>query len=171
MLQVRGGKEKEIIAEIQDILEKTNSKKKVADLWFLPQGKEGKNLIPRYIFCHCILDEELVKLIYNVPGVFSFLNHTKDEKKSPEPLSPQKTVELLDLFQKAKRGELDKQKKDESCFQHGDRIKVTQGAYTDCQGEIIEIEPEKKLITINVNFLGQLTPISVRTEDCIKEIK
>ena len=77
---MRGGKEKEVIVNIQTELEKTNLREKVADLRFIPESTKEKNLISGYIFCYCALDEALVQLIYNVPRVITFFNHTRDEK-------------------------------------------------------------------------------------------
>jgi len=103
---VRGSKEKEVIANIQKELEKNNFREKVADLRFIPHSTKEKNLISGYIFCYCALDEELIQLIYNVPGVISFFNHTRGEKTLPDPLSPQKTADFLTLLQKAEKGEI-----------------------------------------------------------------
>ncbi|KLL03490.1 MAG: transcription antitermination protein NusG [Mycoplasmataceae bacterium CE_OT135] len=168
ILLVRGGKEKEVITKIQDELEKTNSQEKVADLRFLPKNTQEKSLISGYTFCYCSLDEELVQLIYSIPGVIVFLNHTKGEKTLPTPLSPQKAADFLTLLQKAEKGEIDQEKEEDNNFKRGDLIKVVRGIYADCQGEITEIEPKKNLVIINVDFLGRLNPIKVLLTDCLK---
>ena len=126
---------------------------------FIPQSTKEKSLLPGYIFCHCILDEELTQLIHSISGV----------KILPDPLSPQKAAEFLTLLQKAEKGEIDQKEESESNnFKQGDLIKVIRGVYEGCQGEITEIEPEGNLITINVNFLGRLSPIKVLITDCLK---
>ena len=156
-----------MIANIQAELEKNNFREKVADLRFIPHSTKKKNLISGYIFCHCALNEELIQLIYSVPGVITFFNHARGEKTLPDPLSPQKTANFLTLLQKAEKGEINGEEETNN-FKRGDRIKVIQGAYKGCQGEITEIEPEGELITINVNFLGRLSPIKVLSTDCLK---
>ncbi|RHZ35759.1 Transcription antitermination protein NusG [endosymbiont GvMRE of Glomus versiforme] len=159
ILLVRGGKEKEVIAKIKNELEKTNCQEKVADLRFIPQSTKEKSLLPGYIFCHCVLDEELIQLIYSIPGV----------QILPDPLSPQKAAEFLTLLQKAEKGEIGQgEEKEAGNFKYGDLIKVVRGVYEGCRGEIIDIETKKNLITINVNFLGRLSPVKVLITDCLK---
>src|SRR5947209_3997904 len=115
MLLIRGGKEKEIIANLQTELEKNNSQKKVAELRFIPQSTKKKNLISGYIFCYCALDESLVQLIYSIPGVIVF-NHGRGEKTLPDPLSPQKAADFLSLLQKSEKGEISQGKEEDNDF-------------------------------------------------------
>ncbi|WP_172575275.1 transcription termination/antitermination protein NusG [endosymbiont GvMRE of Glomus versiforme] len=154
---MRSGKEREVIVKIKNELEKTNIQEKVADLRFIPQSTKEKSLLPGYIFCHCVLDEELIQVVHTIPGV----------KILPEPLSPQKASEFLTLLQKAEKGEIGQ--KETGNFKRGELIKVIRGVYEGCQGEITEIEPEGgDLITINVNFLGRLSPVKVLVTDCLR---
>ena len=166
-LLIHGGKEKEIIDNIENELQKTNLKKKVKKLLFIPKTSEKKgNLLSGYIFCHCILDEELVQLVYHIPRVKNFLNHTRNEKKLPEPLSPKATAEFLHLL---KEYPSQTKKSDNDEFKFGDLIKVTKGVYVGCQGRVSEVNNKEKTLTININFLGRLVPIKVLTADCIRE--
>jgi len=143
-------------------------REKVADLRFIPQSTKEKNLISGYIFCHCVVDEPLVQLIYSIQGVIAFFNHSRGEKTLPDPLSPQKTADFLTLLQKAEKGEINQGEEEGNDFKRGDRIKVIQGVYKGCQGEITEIDPKRELITINVNLLGRLSPVKVLPTDCLK---
>ena len=163
---IYGGREKEIIANIENELQKTNFQKKVKKILFIPKTSKKGNLLAGHLFCYCILNEELVQLIYRVPRVRNFLNHIRNEKKLPEPLSPRATFEFLYLLK-----EYPSQAKEtiDTKFQLGNLAKVIQGEYTGCQGRITEIDDKKKLLTININFLGRLTPIKVLTASCVKE--
>jgi transcription termination/antitermination protein NusG len=165
-LLIYGGKEKEIIANIENELQKTNFQKKVKKLLFIPKTSKKGNLLSGYIFCYCTLDEELVRLIYRTPRVRNFLNHIRNEKKLPEPLSPKATSEFLYLL---KEYPSQAKKSNDAKFQFGNLVKVVQGEYIGCQGRITEIDDKKKILTININFLGRLTPIKVLTASCVKE--
>jgi hypothetical protein len=72
---VRGGKEKKIIAQIQEEAVKNNVSKKITELYFLPHSTKPKNLLSGCIFYRGQLDEDLVQLFYKVPGVIRFLDH------------------------------------------------------------------------------------------------
>lgn len=164
-LLIYGGREKEVIANIENELQKTNLQKKVKKLLFIPNVSKKGSLLSGYIFCYCALDENLVQLIYRAPRVKNFLNHARNEKKLPEPLSPKATSEFLRLLK-----EYPKQAKEpgNETFEPKDLVKVTKGIYIDCEGEIVEIDDKKKTLTINVNFLGRPVPVKVLATDCIK---
>ena len=164
-LLIYGGREKEVVANIESELQKTNLQKKVKKLLFIPSVLKKGSLLPGYIFCYCNLDENLIQLIYRVPRVKNFLNHARNEKKLPEPLSPKATSEFLRLLE-----EYPNQAKEpnNTNFKLKDLVKVTRGNYIDCQGEVIEIDDKKKTLTITINFLGRLTPVKILVENCIK---
>jgi len=170
---VRGGKEKKIIAQIQEEAVKNNVEKKITELYFIPHSTKPRNLLSGCIFYCGQLDESLVWLFYNVPGVIRFLDHSREEKELPSPLSPQKVAEFSDLLEKIKKGETNHNRVDdqESAFQIGDQAKVVKGPFKGCQGEVSNIDERKKLITINIDFLGRLTPTEILIADCIKESK
>jgi transcription antitermination factor NusG len=108
-------------------------------------------------------------LFYSVPGVIKFLDHSREEKELPSPLSPQQIAEFSDLLKKIKRGETNYSQVEsrQSTFQTNADVEVVKGPLAGCKGEIIDINEEKKLITININFLGRLTPTKVLISDCI----
>jgi transcriptional antiterminator NusG len=164
-LLVYGGREKEVITNIENELQKTNFQKKVKKLLFIPKTSKKGNLLSGYIFCYCALDENLVQLIYRIPRVKNFLNHARNEKTLPEPLSPKAVSEFLRLLE-----EYPKQAKEPSneIFKPEDLVKVIKGDYINCEGKIVEVDDEKKFLTINVNFLGRLTPVKVLTANCVK---
>lgn len=168
---MRGGKEEKIITQIQEKLDKNNDSKKVTDLYFIPHSTKPKNLLSGYIFCRGQLDENLVQLFYSVPGVISFLNHLRKEENLPSPLSPQKIAEFSSLLKKIEKGEIDhNQAKDQkNIFQTGEQVRVIEGSFVGCKGKISAINEEKKLVTINIDFLGRLTPTEILMTDCIKE--
>jgi transcriptional antiterminator NusG len=97
--------------------------------------------------------------------VKNFLNHARNEKKLPKPLSPKATSEFLRLLE-----EYPNQAKEpnNTNFKLGDSVKVIQGAYIGCQGEVTEIDDKKKTLTIDINFLGRLVPVEVLVINCIK---
>ncbi|CAI2189577.1 3881_t:CDS:2 [Funneliformis geosporum] len=141
--------------------------------WYILLATKPKNLLSGCVFYQGQLDEDLVQLFYKVPGVIRFLDHSGEEKELPSPLSPQKVAEFSDLLKKIKKkgGDYDWAKDQEPNLQIGDWIKVIKGPYIGCQEKIIALDEEKKLITVNVDFFGRLTPAKILMTDCIKETK
>ena len=169
---VRGGKEEKIIAQIKEKLDKNNDSKKTIELYFIPHSTKPKNLLSGYIFCRGQLDENLVQLFYSVPGVISFLNHLRKEEALPSPLSPQKNAEFSSLLKKIEKGEIDHSsptKGQKNIFQIDEQVRVVKGLFVGCKGKISAVDEKKKLITINIDFLGRLTPTEILMADCVKE--
>ena len=132
----------------------------------MPQKKKEKNLLPGgYIFLSCYPSSELVRIIYSVPEVISFLNHKKNSEILPEPLSSQASNDLLNLFHNTEL--LGGAQKKGSDFQIGDLVKISQGSFANCQGRITDINKQKKIVTLNVNFFGRLTSLDVAIENCL----
>ena len=170
---MRGGKEEKIIAQIKKEAEKNNVSEKIDELYFIPHSTKPKNLLSGYIFYHGQLDENLVQLFYRVPGVIRFLDHSQEGKELPSPLSPRQIAEFSDLLEKIKKGEIshNQVENQENIFQTNAEIEVFKGPFTGCKGKIVNIDEEEGLVTVNVNFLGRLTPTKILMNDCIKEAK
>ena len=173
ILLVRGGKEKKIIDQIKKEAVKNNVSKKIVDLYFIPHSTKPKNLLSGCVFYCGQLDENLVQLFYSVSGVIRFLDHSREEKELPSPLSPRQIAEFSDLLEKIKKGEVshNQAENQENVFQTNAEIEVFKGPFAGCKGKIVDIDEEEELITVNVNFLGRLTPTKVLMNDCIKEVK
>lgn len=172
ILLARGGREKKIIEQIQKEAVKNNVSEKIVELYFIPHSTKPKNLLSGCIFYCGQLNKDLVQLFYNVPGVIRFLNHPQEEEL-PSPLSPQQVTEFSDLLKKIKKGEINHSQIESqpSTFQTSTDIEVFKGPFAGCKGKIIDIDKEKKLITVNISFLGRLTPTKVLISDCIKKTK
>lgn len=169
ILLVWGGKEKQIIAKIKEVLEISIYKDKVDNLCFLPceDGNKQKNMIPGYVFCHALLEPGLVRLIYSVPGVNSFMNHSKTSEDLPNPLPFQfqvnKQISSL-LDKKITKSDIE----NTTDFKVGNWIRVQ-----NHRGEIIGISEKKKqkMLTVRfpeVNFFGQQV-IDIPWEECVRD--
>src|SRR5690606_20324179 len=63
---------------------------------------------------------------------------------------------------------LPKKEKKQSFLKAGDLILIKKGFFKDYRGAIINIDDRKELLTINIDFLGRSTTISVGFSDCEK---
>lgn len=169
ILQVKSGKEKETIEEIKNSLKKHNYEKEVIKLKTFNQGSEKNKILPGYIFCQCYLTSELVNLFYDITQIIKFLNHEKKSANLPKPLSNDQVKELSELL--TRRINLDFQKVQDYSFQLGDLVKIMQGKdFAGCQGKVVEINHNKKELTVEINFFGRRpTPVEIKMQECIKE--
>lgn len=178
ILFVRGGREKKIIDGVYNSLRGNGLQALVNEIRIIEnEGKGGKskNLLPGYIFVNCEMNREILETFYSVPDVISFLNHSKaDLNLMPNHLSILEVNNFLFLDKKkdrktpksASRFEpiLDKQ----TLLKFGDLIVIKEGFFKDSKGSITNIDNRKGLATINIDFLGRSTPVSVKFAECEK---
>jgi transcription termination/antitermination protein NusG len=179
ILFVRGGREKKIINGIKNLLKSNDLEKFVNEIKIIENESEngkGKNLLPGYIFVNCEMNREILETFYSVPEVISFLKHAKSNLNSmPDYLSVLEVNNFLFLDKKKKNKSSkninqinpDNGKKKIN-FVIGDLIKIKEGFFKDFKGSIVSIDDRKYLATINVDFLGRSTPVSVKFTECEK---
>jgi transcriptional antiterminator NusG len=136
-----------------------------------------KNLLPGYIFVNCKMTTELLMAFYSIPDVISFLNHSKgDLSIMPNHLSILEVNNFLFLGKKkeevksTKKVELSKPTPlvKQSLLNIGDLILIKEGFFKDHRGSIIKVDNRKDLATINIDFFGRSTPVSVKFSECEK---
>ena len=179
ILFVRGGHEIKIIDSINDSLRKNNIDQSTVEVTFIENDQslqKRKNLLSGYIFINCDLNAELLSILYKIPGIISFLGHKRGDSSLPVPISSLEVKKLLMFEEKKnnhtkKRGTIDKQKKEtskKSAFNVGDLILVKNGFFKDNRGSVTKIDNRKNSLTININFFGRSTPVSIDFSDCDK---
>lgn len=139
-----------------------------------------KNLIPGYMFVNCHIDKKVIDFIYSIKEVVGFLNYDrKNTDRMPSPLSNLEVNNFFFLlekendkknvnqrkFTKTLEEKVEKQRKTTS-FVVGDIVIIKEGVFRDNQGLIIQIS--RNLLTVNVEFLGRLTPVSIDSSHCEK---
>jgi transcriptional antiterminator NusG len=183
ILFVRGGREKTIITNAYNLLKSRKLEEQVNEIKILEgSGASGKskNLLSGYIFVNANLIPEVIATFYAVPDVISFLNHKKSDLNiMPNHLSILEVNNFLSLGRKDKESKsndsklkkndgLLKKEKKQTLLKVGDLILIKEGFFKDYRGAIIKIDDRKELLTINIDFLGRLTPVSVGFSECEK---
>lgn len=178
ILFVRGGREKKIIDGLWNALRGSAQQQLVSQIKIIDnEAKDGKakNLLPGYIFVNCEMSREILETFYAVPDVISFLNHSKANLNvMPNHLSVLEVNNFLFLDKKkeakvaksASRFEAlpDKQ----TLLNLGDLIVIKEGFFKESKGSITAIDNRKGLVTINIDFFGRSTPVSVKFTECEK---
>lgn len=111
------------------------------------------NLYPGYIFVEMIMTDDAWYMVRNTPGVTGIIGSAGGGTK-PTPV----TAKEMDWVLK-KIGQIDETML--SKYKVGDKVKIIGGPFEGSFGTILEINQETKIVKINVEFFGRLTPMDV----------
>ena len=126
--------------------------------------KEGKirdsdrKLYPGYVFIELELDqngmipEKVWFMIKETEGVGDFIG----SNGKPTPMAPKDSSKMVE---EAERPEEAPSLRTE--YKKGDKIKVTNGAFQNFEGEVEEIIPDKGMVRIITTIFGRPTPLEL----------
>ncbi|MCK4256719.1 transcription termination/antitermination factor NusG [candidate division WOR-3 bacterium] len=112
--------------------------------------KVEKKIYPGYILLQMEPEEEVIKLISNVPGVMPFSGFGR----KPYPVEEEEVSHILGL-------QKDKEKIEEVPFSKGDSVKIVDGPFVDFAGIIEEIYQERDRLKVMVTVFGRSTPVEL----------
>ncbi len=122
-----------------------------------------EKIFPGYVFIEMEIDKEMDDqvwfMIRNTPKVTGFLGSSgKGTKPTPVPTDEMNTI-LRNL------GMMEKPKLD---FAVGDKVEIISGSFAGQVAEIINLNEEKQLVTVGINFLGSVNPAEFSASDVKK---
>lgn len=105
-----------------------------------------RKIFPGYVIIKMIVTNESWYLVRNTQGVTGFVGHGSE----PIPLTPEEVarmgIEKVDI-------DLD--------VEIGDTIRVISGPFESFLGEVLEINPDKQVLTVKVSMFGRDTPVEL----------
>lgn len=113
-----------------------------------------KKLFNSYLIIQMELNPETYSFIMGLPGVTNFLG----SGKKAQPLTESEVNRLLGI------NERDKDSPEEYEYLPGDMIRINAGPFTDFEGVIDKISPDKKKLTVKVTVFGRVTPVEVKMD-------
>lgn len=112
-----------------------------------------KNMFPGYVLVEMIMTDEAWYIVRNTSGVTGFIGSSGGGAK-PFPLPKEEVDPILKKMGiQTTKLEVD--------FEVGDEVKVLAGPFADKEGRVEDIDHEKEVATVLVDFLGNLTPIEI----------
>ena len=105
-----------------------------------------KKMFPGYVIIKMVVTNESWYLVRNTQGVTGFVGHGSD----PIPLSDEEVARMgiekvyIDLD-----------------VEVGDTVRVISGPFESFMGEVLEINPEKQVLTVKVSMFGRDTPVEL----------
>ncbi len=111
-----------------------------------------KKFLPSYVLVHMEMNKETQHFVTNVPGVTSFVG----PGRRPQPLLDEEVQRILGQIDRSQTREVT-----EISYRIGDRVKVTDGPFSDFIGLVDDINPEKSKIKVMVSIFGRNTPVEL----------
>ena len=134
----------QILIPAENVVEVKSGQKKVS----------SRKFFPGYILIEMEMNDEIWQLIRNIHGVSGFIGN----KEKAVPLSEK---EIQKIFEKLK--EKEEKPKPKVMFDKGESIRIIEGPFTDFNGEIEEVSPEKGRLKVMVSIFGRSTPVELES--------
>jgi len=132
----------EVVVPTEEIVELVKGKRKTS----------SRKFYPGYILVHMELDDETWHIVNDTAKVTGFLGG----RRKPTPLSDEEAAQILNRME---AGKLKPQPK--YFFESGDEIRVIDGPFTNFNGTVQEVNPEKGKIKVLVSIFGRSTPVEL----------
>ncbi len=132
----------EIIVPTEQVVELVKGKRK----------ESSRKFYPGYILVNMHLNNETWHIVNSTAKVTGFLGG----REKPTPLTDQETSQILERMEAGKL-----KPKPKYLFEIGDEIRVIDGPFTNFNGVVDEVNPEKGKIRVLVSIFGRSTPVEL----------
>ncbi|MFP4475879.1 MAG: transcription termination/antitermination protein NusG [Desulfatibacillaceae bacterium] len=121
----------------------------------LVKGKRktsSRKFYPGYILVEMVLDDETWHLVNDTAKVTGFLGG----RDKPTPLTDEEASRIVDQIES---GKLKPQPKYQ--FEEGDEVRVIDGPFTNFNGTVETVYPDKGKLRVLVSIFGRATPVEL----------
>jgi transcription termination/antitermination protein NusG len=112
----------------------------------------SRKFFPGYILVQMILNQDTWHVVKETPKVTGFVGDATD----PSPLSEEEVQRVLT---QAEEGAASPRAK--ASFEQGDVVKVIDGPFTDFNGTVEEVKPDKGKVKVLISIFGRATPVEL----------
>lgn len=112
----------------------------------------NRKIFPGYILVKMKLTDETWQIIKSIPKVTGFVGGGKEPPTVPE-------EEVQRITQQISEGTL--RPKPKVSFEKGESIRVVDGPFTNFNGFVDEVKPEKGKVKVLVSIFGRSTPVEL----------
>lgn len=132
----------EIVVPTEQVVELVKGKRR----------ESSRKFYPGYILVRMDLDNHTWHLVNSTAKVTGFLGG----RDKPSPITDEEAESILNRMEAGKEKPLPKY-----YFEAGDEIKVIDGPFTNFNGTVEEVNPEKGKIKVLVSIFGRATPVEL----------
>jgi transcriptional antiterminator NusG len=133
----------EILIPTENVVELVNGKRK----------ESSRKFYPGYILVRMHLDNETWHIITSTPKVTGFLGG----KNKPAPISDREAQNIIEKMQIGKDKPQPK-----FYFEPGDDVKVIDGPFSNFNGIVEDVSPDKEKVKVLVSIFGRPTPVELK---------
>ncbi len=162
VIHTQTGTEEKVKSAIERRAEVNNMKELISQILIpteqVSEVKEGKKKIsqrkffPGYVLIEMELTDESWYLVKNTPGVTGFIG----ERAKPVALRDEEVQTILKQTEERKVKPTPK-----VIFEKGEPVRVTDGPFTNFNGVIEEVNPDKGKLKVSVTIFGRSTPVEL----------
>jgi transcription termination/antitermination protein NusG len=135
---------RQALVPTQEVIEIKNGKKVNVE----------RKIYPGYVLVEMVMNQETAHEINSIQGVIKFVGH-KD--REPHPLRPEEVNRLLGLTDDQEPEPV----KEEIPFLIGQAVAITEGPFTDFNGTVEEVLPDKGKVRVSVSLFGRPTTVEL----------
>jgi transcriptional antiterminator NusG len=132
----------EVVVPTEEVVELVKGKRKTS----------SRKFYPGYILVNMELDDETWHIVNNTAKVTGFLGG----RDKPTPITDEEANQILNRMEAGKEKPQPKY-----LFETGDEIRVIDGPFTNFNGMVDEVNPEKGKIRVLVSIFGRATPVEL----------
>lgn len=112
-----------------------------------------RKLFPGYVLVEMDMNQETLHVLNSIQGVIKFVG----QDRLPQPLRPDEVNRLLGI-----REEVEAQEPvEEIPFLVGQAVAITEGPFTDFNGTVEEVIPDKGKVRVSVSLFGRPTSVEL----------
>ena len=133
----------QILVPVEEVVEIKNGQKAVTE----------RKLYPSYVFVELELTDETWHLVKSTQRVTGFIGGTGNK---PTPISQK---EMDAIINQVKTGV--EKPRPKVLFENGESVRIKDGAFTDFNGNVEDVNYEKSKLRVSVMIFGRATPVEL----------
>ncbi len=137
-----GDLERDILIPTEEVIEIRKGEKRRIE----------KKFFPGYMFIKMVLTDETWHLVKNTPKISGFVGSGKKPSPVPESEIRKITLQMEEGVQRPSPKVM---------FEPGEEVKVIEGPFTNFNGIVEEVNPEKHRLRVMVSIFGRSTPVEL----------
>jgi transcription termination/antitermination protein NusG len=134
---------RQALVPTQEVVEVKNGKKVTVE----------RKLYPGYVLVEMAWNQESSHVINSIQGVIKFVGQGRD----PMPLRPEEVNRLLGVSDET----VPEEPEEEIPFLVGQAVTITEGPFTDFNGTVEDVMPDKGKVRVSVSLFGRPTSVEL----------
>jgi len=131
---------------------------RVAEIRNGRRAERTRKLFSGYVLCEIVLDDRLLALFREIPGVSDFVR----SGATPAPLAATEAERLVATQSEEKVNVIVPD------FDPGDRVRILRGAFAQMEGEVAEVLPDTGQVRVRVAILGRPVLLDMEASEILQ---